>query len=119
VILVAAPLLHHDPAAYPNPSTFDPDRFIGKRPSPNSWVPFGGGLRRCPGAAFAHMEMDIVLRTLARNAELDSTRRRSERWLFRGLAFAPARGGRAAFTRTSSSHRTGGNATRRELALAD
>jgi hypothetical protein len=68
-------------------------------PSPHSWIPFGGGLRRCPGAAYAHMEMDIVLRTLARNVELDSTARRGERWLFRGLAFAPARGGRAAFRR--------------------
>jgi cytochrome P450 len=102
VILVAAPLLHHDPVAYPNPSAFDPDRFIGKRPSPHSWVPFGGGLRRCPGAAFAHMEMDIVVRTLARNVQLDSTSRRDERWLFRGLAFAPARGGRAAFRRRAT-----------------
>jgi hypothetical protein len=99
VILLAAPLLHHDPTVYPNPSAFDPDRFVGERPSPHSWIPFGGGLRRCPGAAFAHMEMDIVLRTLARNVELDATSRRGERWLFRGLAFAPARGGRAAFSR--------------------
>jgi len=97
VILLVGPLLHHDPNVYPNPGAFDPDRFVGKRPSPNSWIPFGGGLRRCPGAAFAHMEMDIVLRTLARNVELVPTRRRSERWLFRGLAFAPARGGRAVF----------------------
>jgi hypothetical protein len=43
------------------------------------------------------MEMDIVLRTLARTVELDSTDRRGERWLFRGLAFAPGGGGRAAF----------------------
>jgi cytochrome P450 len=99
VILLVAPLLHHDPNVYPNPGVFDPDRFLGKRPSPHSWIPFGGGLRRCPGAAFAHMEMDIVLRTLARNVELQPTRRRSERWLFRGLAFAPARGGRAVFRR--------------------
>lgn len=97
VILLAAPLLHHDPSAYPNPSAFDPQRFIGVRPSPHSWIPFGGGLRRCPGAAFAQMEMDIVLRTVARNVALDSTSRRGERWLFRGLAFAPARGGRAIF----------------------
>jgi cytochrome P450 len=99
VILLVAPLLHHDPNVYPNPRAFDPDRFVGVRPSPHSWIPFGGGLRRCPGAAFAHMEMDIVLRTVARNVELAPTRRRSERWLFRGLAFAPARGGRGVFHR--------------------
>jgi cytochrome P450 len=97
VILLVGPLLHHDPDVYPNPDRFDPQRFVGKRPSPNSWIPFGGGMRRCPGAAFAHMEMDVVLRTLMRNVELEETGRRSERWLFRGVAFAPARGGRAVF----------------------
>jgi cytochrome P450 len=99
VILLAAPVLHNDPTVYPHPERFDPYRFLGIRPSPYSWIPFGGGLRRCPGAAFAHMEMDIVLRTLLRNVELVPTTERSERWLFRGLAFAPARGGRAAFLR--------------------
>jgi cytochrome P450 len=115
VILLAAPLLHHDPAVYPDPSAFDPDRFIGQRPSPNSWIPFGGGLRRCPGAAFAGMEMDIALRTLARNVELDATSRRGERWLFRGLAFAPARGGRATFHRRQVTPRP---ATQREFQAA-
>jgi cytochrome P450 len=83
-----------DPEVYEQPRRFDPDRFLGKRPDPNSWVPFGGGLRRCPGAAFAHMEMDVVLRTLLREMELVPTTRRGERMLFRGIAFAPAAGGR-------------------------
>jgi hypothetical protein len=99
VILLAGPLLHNDPDVYPHPERFDPDRFVGKRPSPYSWIPFGGGLRRCPGAAFAHMEMDIVLRTMLRAIELVPTDERSERWLFRGLAFAPARGGRVVVRR--------------------
>ncbi len=99
VILLAGSVLHNDPDVYPHPERFDPDRFLGKRPSPYSWIPFGGGLRRCPGAAFAHMEMDIVLRTMLREIEILPSRERSERWLFRGVAFAPGSGGRAVVRR--------------------
>src|SRR5581483_11626750 len=99
VIILAAPFLHNDPEVYPNPQRFDPDRFLGKRPDPNSWIPFGGGMRRCPGAAFAHMEMDVVLRTLLREIQIDASDERGERMLFRGIAFAPARGGRIVIRR--------------------
>jgi hypothetical protein len=95
VILLPTPFLHNDPETYRDPLRFDPDRFLGKRPDPNTWIPFGGGMRRCPGAAFAHMEMDIVLRTLLRELAIEPTTERGERMLFRGIAFAPARGGRA------------------------
>jgi hypothetical protein len=95
VIILPTPFLHNDPETYPDPLSFDPERFVGKRPDPNTWIPFGGGVRRCPGAAFAHMEMDIVLRTLLRELEFEPTTERGERMLFRGVAFAPARGGRA------------------------
>jgi hypothetical protein len=94
VIILPTPFLHNDPAVYDDPLHFSPARFLGTRPDPNSWVPFGGGLRRCPGAAFAHMEMDVVLRTLLRELEIQPTTRRGERMLFRGIAFAPAGGGR-------------------------
>jgi cytochrome P450 len=93
VILLPTPFLHNDPTVYEDPLRFDPNRFLGKRPDPNSWVPFGGGIRRCPGAAFAHMEMDVVLRTLLRELAIEPTTRRGERMLFRGIAFAPAQGG--------------------------
>jgi cytochrome P450 len=105
VILLAGSVLHNDPDVYPNPERFDPDRFLGKRPSPYSWIPFGGGLRRCPGAAFAHMEMDIVLRTMLREIEIVPTSERSERWLFRGVAFAPGRGGLAVIHRRAQQPR--------------
>jgi cytochrome P450 len=95
VIILPTPFLHNDPETYPDPLRFNPDRFLDRRPDPNTWIPFGGGVRRCPGAAFAHMEMDIVLRTLLREFELEPTTERPERMLFRGIAFAPARGGRA------------------------
>jgi cytochrome P450 len=94
VIILPTPFLHNDPETYPDPLRFDPDRFVGRRPDPNTWIPFGGGMRRCPGAAFAHMEMDIVLRTLLRELAIEPTTERGERMLFRGIAFAPARGGR-------------------------
>jgi hypothetical protein len=95
VILLPTPFLHNDPETYREPLKFDPDRFVGKRPDPNTWIPFGGGVRRCPGAAFAHMEMDIVLRTLLRELTFEPTTERGERMLFRGVAFAPSKGGRA------------------------
>jgi cytochrome P450 len=60
-------------------------------------------MRRCPGAAFAHMEMDIVLRTLLREFELRTTDAPDERWRDRGVAYAPARGGRAAVWRARAS----------------
>jgi cytochrome P450 len=94
-IMISATLTHEDPRLFPNPGAFDPDRFVGRRPDPFAWVPFGGGRRRCPGAAFAHMEMDIVLRTMLRRLELEPTSEPDEPWLFRGVAFAPGDGGLA------------------------
>jgi cytochrome P450 len=95
VIILPTPFLHNDPQTYRDPLRFDPGRVLGRRPDPNTWIPFGGGVRRCPGAAFAHMEMDIVLRTLLRQLTFEPTTERGERMLFRGVAFAPSRGGRA------------------------
>jgi cytochrome P450 len=95
VILLPTPLLHNDPRYYEEPRRFNPDRFVGTRPNPYTWLPFGGGMRRCPGAAFAQMEMDIALRTVLRNADIKTTRARGERWGFRGVAFAPSSGGLA------------------------
>lgn len=92
-IYVDAVAMHNDPALYPEPQRFDPDRFLGRKPDTYAWLPFGGGRRRCVGAAFAHMEMDVVLRTLLLNVELVPTTERDERWFFRGVAFAPSRGG--------------------------
>ena len=63
---------HHMPEIWPEPEKFDPMRFTDEAQRARhrfAWVPFGGGRRRCPGAAFAHMEIDIALRTILR--ELD------------------------------------------------
>ena len=94
MIMISATLTHEDPRLFPHPEAFDPDRFLGRRPDPFAWVPFGGGRRRCPGAAFAHMEMDIALRTVLREFALVPSAKPDEAWHFRGIAFAPADGGR-------------------------
>jgi cytochrome P450 len=86
VCLVAhAYLIHHDPAIYPDPYAFRPERFLEQSPGTYTWIPFGGGRRRCLGAAFATVEMKVVLRTvleraqprLAGDGRLELSRRRS------------------------------------------
>jgi cytochrome P450 len=63
VCLIAnAYLVHHDPDVYDAPYEFRPERFLGERPGTYTWIPFGGGRRRCIGASFATVEMKIVLR---------------------------------------------------------
>lgn len=95
VITPSAALTHADDRFHPGAETFDPDRYVGRKPDTYAWIPFGGGVRRCLGAAFAQFEMDIVLRTLLRGFELVPTDEPGEELSFRGVAFAPAKGGRA------------------------
>ncbi len=99
VVLVSIALIHDDDALFPHAATFDPHRFAGARPDLYQWIPFGGGTRRCIGAAFATMEMTVVLRTLLRGFTLESTTEADERRHSRGVAYAPAKGGRAVVRR--------------------
>jgi cytochrome P450 len=99
VVLVGIGLIHDDPAVFDDPAAFRPARFLDTRPDLYRWIPFGGGSRRCLGAAFAAMEMDVVLRTLLRDVTLQPTTEPAERWHSRGIANAPARGGRALISR--------------------
>jgi cytochrome P450 len=96
---LCAGLTHYDPRLFPEPDRFDPDRFLDKMPDTYSWIPFGGGIRRCIGATFAHMEMDVVLRTLLERVELAPTDAPDEPWSFRGVTFTPGRGGLARVSR--------------------
>ncbi|WP_280301365.1 cytochrome P450 [Nocardia abscessus] len=98
-IVVSIRLMHDNEDLFPNARVFDPDRFVGVRPGTFSWIPFGGGSRRCIGAAFATMEMNVVLRTLLRDFTLEPTAARDERAHFRGVALVPAKKGRAVVRR--------------------
>jgi cytochrome P450 family 138 len=93
-IIVSIAQIHDDPDVYPDPQRFDPQRFIGSKPSTFAWIPFGGGTRRCVGAAFANMEMDVVLRTVLRDFTIETTTAPGERWHSRGVAYTPKDGGR-------------------------
>lgn len=92
-------LAHAAEASFPDAQAFNPDRFLGAAPKPSSWIPFGGGVNRCIGAAFANLEMDVTLRTLLRELHFTATDAPGERRHNRGLAIAPARGGLAVVSR--------------------
>ncbi len=91
--------VHADDRFHPDASRFDADRYLEDKPATYTWIPFGGGMRRCIGAAFAQFEMDVVIRTMLRHFELKPTSLRGERFSFRGVAFAPAKGGVAVVRR--------------------
>ncbi|MCT7657625.1 cytochrome P450 [Mycobacterium deserti] len=94
-IIASIAMAHHSERNYAEPATFNPDRFLGSNPDTHTWIPYGGGIRRCIGAAFANMEMNVTLRTLLREFEFGTTYAQGERRHSRGVATAPARGGRA------------------------
>ncbi|MCV7090654.1 cytochrome P450 [Mycobacterium interjectum] len=93
-IIISIAQIHNDASVFPEPERFDPQRYIESKPSSFAWIPFGGGTRRCVGAAFANMEMDVVLRTVLRNFTIETTTEPGERCHNRGVAFTPKDGGR-------------------------
>jgi hypothetical protein len=102
LIFTAGSVMHEDERFYKNATSFDPDRYVERKPDTYSWIPFGGGTRRCLGAAFALFEMDVVLRTMLRHFELLPANDKEEHESFRGVAFAPAKGGMGRFRRRST-----------------
>ncbi|OSC42056.1 cytochrome P450 [Mycobacterium decipiens] len=98
-IIINISQIHDNPDIFPDPGRFDPHRYIGNKPPAFAWIPFGGGTRRCVGAAFANMEMDVVLRTVLRHFAIETTTAPDERWHCRGVAYTPKDGGRVVVRR--------------------
>jgi len=92
VVMPAIYLAHTRPDVYPYPYEFRPERFLGDGPDTFAWIPFGGGTRRCIGAAFAELEMRVVLETILRRATLRPATDRAERMVRRNVTLSP-RGG--------------------------
>jgi hypothetical protein len=102
LIGLSAGLTHYDPNLFARPDRFDPDRFLDTRPDTYAWIPFGGGIRRCIGATFAHMELDVVLRVILERVQFAPTSEPDEPWKFKGVAWSPAGGGMARVTRRTA-----------------
>jgi len=84
-------LVHRRPDVYPDPEAFCPERFLERKPGTYTWIPFGGGVRRCIGGSFAHFEMQAVLAELVARRRLEPARPEAEPVLRRAITETPRR----------------------------
>ena len=91
-LLASVFLVHRDPDIYPEPHAFRPERFLDKAPGTYTWIPFGGGRRRCLGASFALQEMKVVIRAVLSRCELSPGAGRPEHTGRRSITFSPSGG---------------------------
>jgi cytochrome P450 len=97
-------LTNRNPRVYEAPEQFRPERFLTNPPETFSWIPFGGGIRRCIGAAFAQLEMRLILRTVLSELEPKVPKhsrgsRRGEWTWRRAITLVPAAGARVVWER--------------------
>jgi cytochrome P450 family 135 len=93
VVFPSIMLVQRTPSIYPSPDEFRPERFLDGSPPPATWIPFGGGIRRCLGAALAMVEAQAVLKAVLQRVDLDPVGR-PERSTTRNITTVPARGAR-------------------------
>jgi cytochrome P450 len=92
LLLPSIAAIHSREDLYPQPDEFRPERFLDQQPGSYSWIPFGGGVRRCIGASFAQFEMRVIIRAIVERAELRAAKPAAERPRLRNITIAPARG---------------------------
>jgi cytochrome P450 len=92
-LMVTPYMTHHDPEIYPDPFVFKPERFLGVAPGTYTWIPFGGGRRRCLGASFALQEMKVVVPEVLKRFRLEPGSSRPERTVRRSITVSPSGGG--------------------------
>jgi cytochrome P450 family 135 len=98
-VLPAIAGLHYREDLYPEPHEFRPERFLDGKTDSYAWIPFGGGVRRCVGAAFAQYEMRVVLREFLARTELRAPDPEPERVALRNITLAPGKGTRVELVR--------------------
>ncbi|HET9196778.1 MAG TPA: cytochrome P450 [Solirubrobacterales bacterium] len=91
-VLAAIAALHYRDDLFPDPDEFRPERFLDGKADNYAWIPFGGGIRRCIGAAFAEYEMRLILREFVERAELRAVDEQPEPVRIRNITLAPAKG---------------------------
>ena len=95
--------IHRREDRYPDARAFRPERFLGPdAPDTYTWLPFGGGTRRCLGASFATFEMQVVIRRVLERTRLATVGRRPEKGVRRGITFVPAGGVRVRLAASSA-----------------
>jgi cytochrome P450 len=121
VLIASAFLVHHDPDLYSDPNELRPERFLesegGKAPGTYTWLPFGGGRRRCLGASFAMLEMKVVLRAVAERFEVSAVGDRAETAKRRSITISPSRGCQVVLRERSPSSSAAADAERTPVAV--
>jgi cytochrome P450 len=98
-VAISIVALHHREDVYPDPHAFRPERFVEGKPGTYTWIPFGGGIRRCLGATLAMAEQRVVLSAIARRTDLLAPDPEPERARQRNVTMIPRRGARVVVSR--------------------
>ena len=101
-VAVSIVALHHRPDVYPQPFAFAPERFLGRKPGTYTWIPFGGGIRRCLGASLAMAEQRVVLAAIARRTDLRAADPEPEHARQRNVTTIPDHGAQVVVTHRHS-----------------